>query len=43
MVLQVMKSPWYSSGKWREDTNSAPELGRERLGTNCSILGISMP
>jgi hypothetical protein len=43
MLLQVMKSPCTSSGKWREYTNSEPEVGRERFGTKSPARWISTP
>ena len=43
MLLQIMKCPWRWSGKWRDETNSEPEVGRERLGVKVRVSGISTP
>ena len=43
--LQSMKSPCTSSGKWREETNSMPEVGRTFCppGTRLAVEGVFDP
>ena len=41
--LLTMKPPCSSSGKCRDEMNSAPEVGRARFGANSSVFPIWTP